>query len=467
MELSHLLKGVKNYTLYGNARTRVGGLTDDSRKVKKGFLFIALSGLTNDGNSFINRAIKSGASVIVSESWAGEKTLGVTFVQVSNAREALGQIAGNFYKHPDKRLKVIGVTGTKGKTTTSYFIYQILTKLGKKVGVVTSVSAKIGMRNYDTGFHVTNPDCIALFAFLSQMQKAGCDYAVLEVSSHGIHQKRIAGIDFMGAVLTNIAPEHLDYHKTFDSYRKVKLSFLQSAKSVVLNSQEQNFDYLKSKLAGKKIFTYALRGSDQFSASAFPEAKNYPGDFNSLNFLAALAGVHALGIPVEVLQKNKFNLDLPKGRLEFIANKTGINVVVDFAHTPDSFFNALSYLKSVTNGNLIVVFGSAGERDPYKRPKMGKVAAEIADYVILTTEDPRTEKSQDIMVQIKSGVAGVLLKKVVMIANRENAIKHAIAIAKTGDTVALLGKGHETSMNLDGLHEIPWSDEKVARKYLK
>ncbi|OGM88501.1 hypothetical protein A2594_02075 [Candidatus Woesebacteria bacterium RIFOXYD1_FULL_41_28] len=408
------------------------GITGDSREVRENFIFVAVKGITSDGHKFIEEAIKNGAKLIV-----GEEDLKIDnakYIKVEDSREALGQLASEWYGNPSDKLKLIGVTGTKGKTTTCFIIYHMLTKLGKKTGLVTSIAAKIGEKEADTGFHVTSPDVISLHKFLKEMVDAGCEYAVIEVSSHGIDQKRIAGVKFRIGALTNIAPEHLDYHKTFGEYKKVKKSFIESSKYKVLGPTETGLNIL-------------------------------PGKFNNLNIETALKVMDFLEIDRNSAIRAMDTFELPEGRLEEIKNDKGIRIFVDFAHTPDSLEAALTYLRLETKGKLIAVFGCAGERDSYKRPKMGKVASELADEVILTAEDPRSEKAEDIIAQIKKGMTSG--KSIVHSEpDRKKAIEIALGIAKKGDLVGIFGKGHEKSMNLDGVHEIPWSDKKIVREYI-
>ncbi|MGA2910764.1 MAG: UDP-N-acetylmuramoyl-L-alanyl-D-glutamate--2,6-diaminopimelate ligase [Candidatus Microgenomates bacterium] len=407
------------------------GVTADSRLVREGFIFVAVPGLTSDGHDFIPQAVKNGAKVVVGEK---ELRLSVNYIRVADSRDVLGTLASEFYGKPSQKLKIIGVTGTKGKTTTCYLIYHILIKLGKKVGLITSIAAKIGDKEINTGFHVTSPDVVSLHKLLAEMVELGSEFAIIEVSSHGIEQKRIAGIKFDVAVLTNIAPEHLDYHKTFGEYKRVKMSFINSIKNKVIAPKETNIDIL-------------------------------PGKFNNLDVEAAIKAVEFFGVSRKDALESLHSFKLPEGRLTEIKNDLGIKIFIDFAHTPESLEAALKYLKTQTSGKLIAVFGSAGERDPYKRPKMGKVASEIADELILTAEDPRSEKAEDIIVQIKSGVTKKSVK-IYEILDRNEAIKFAIESARKGDLVGIFGKGHEKSMNLDGTHEVPWSDRKIVEKYI-
>jgi len=405
---------------------KILGVTADSREVKPGWIFVAIKGLTSDGHDYINEAIKNGAEAVYGEiDFKSPK-----YFKVTNSRIKLGELASDFYGFPSRKLKIIGVTGTKGKTTTSYMIYHILTSLGKKTGLISSIVAKIGEKEIDTGFHVTNPDVISLNSLLDDMVKAGCEYAVVEVSSHGIDQKRIAGVNFEVGVLTNIAPEHLDYHKTFKEYKRVKMSFLKAAKTSVVWPKETIINVL-------------------------------PGKFNNLDAEAAIQAVEKLGINRNDALKTLDTFKLPEGRLEEIKNDRGFRIFVDFAHTPDSLEAALAYLRTQTKGRLISVFGCAGERDHKKRLKMGRISTEIADMSVFTAEDPRTENIFDILRQMKTKAKG----NFVSIPERGEAIAFALSEARSGDIVAFLGKGHEKSMAY-GKFENPWSDKDVIMNWL-
>jgi len=398
------------------------GVEFDSRKVKPGDIFVAIRGGKFDGHDFIEEAVKNGAVKIY-----GERNLHCpNYFKVKDSREKLGELASKFYGEPSKKLKLIGVTGTKGKTTTCHLIAHILTKLGQKTKLISTITV--------SGFHTTTPDAVFLHKLLKEAVDEGCRYAVIEVSSHGIDQKRIAGASFDVTVLTNIAPEHLDYHKTFEMYKKIKTSFLNSGKIKVVSPKDTDINIL-------------------------------PGKFNNLNAETAVKVVEKLGFDRKKAEKALQSFELPEGRLEEIKNDLGYKIYVDFAHTPDSLQAVLTYLRGITRGKLIVVFGSAGERDPYKRPKMGKVASKLSEIIILTAEDPRTEDVNDIIKQIKSGIPKNY-KAVYSIPDRKKAIKFAIKIAKKGDTIAILGKGHEKSMNMNGGKELPWSDQTAVAEVL-
>lgn len=412
---------------------KINGVTFDSRKVEPGMAFVAIKGRTDDGHKHIDSAIKNGASQVFGE----ESISNPKYTQVADSKAKLGELASEYFDNPSQKLKVIGVTGTKGKTTTAHLIYHILANLGVKVGLISSNMAKIGDLEVDTGFHVTSPDVVSLNRFLKDMVQAGCEYAVVEVSSHGIDQGRIAGINFEVGVLTNIAPEHLDYHRTMKEYKKVKMSFVNSAKIRVIAPKDTNINIL-------------------------------PGKYNNLNVEAALDTAEKLGFDKNTAAKTLSTFQLPQGRLEEISNDKGFRVVVDFAHTPDSLSAVLTYLKSETQGRLISVFGCAGERDTRKRFKMGQVSAKLADFTIMTAEDPRSENVADILSAMARGAKsaqGVENKNYIKIPDRSEAIAYALSIAKKGDVVGFFGKGHEKSMAYKGF-EHPWSDTAVIRNFL-
>lgn len=392
----------------------------DSRKIKKGDIFVAIKGLTVDGHDYIDQAFKNGASVVY-----GEKDIKKSnYIRVFDSRAKLGELCNEYYDDPSSKLKVIGVTGTKGKTTTCHLIHHILTNNGKKAGLISTISAQ--------GFHTTAPDIITLNQELSEMVENKYEYAVLEVSSHGIDQGRIAGIKFDISVLTNIAPEHLDYHKTFKEYKRVKMMFVSSAKIRIFSPKKTDLKILE-------------------------------GDFNNLNAETAIEVCKKMGISRKSALKSLKTFKLPSGRLEEIPNKNGYRIFVDFAHTPNSLEVALKYLKSISKGRVISVFGCAGERDPHKRPKMGRIASKLSDVVILTSEDPRTESIHKILSQIKRGVVNT---KYLLIPERGEAIACALNIAKRGDIIACFGKGHEKSMSYDGINEHPWSDQDFIKSQI-
>lgn len=377
-------------------------------------------------------------------------------------------LANIIYGFPARGLKVIGVTGTDGKTTTVNMIYQVLKTAGKKVSMVSTINAVIGGKAYDTGFHVTSPDPMMVQKFAKIAKEKGDEYLVLEVTSHALDQYRFWGIKFDVGVVTNITEEHLDYHKTMENYLNTKLKLVKNVKYAIVNSN------LKTKYLNKKMITFGLNQGD-FNQDQVKLKLKVPGDYNIENGLAALSVAFILGIEKKIAQKALEDFKGITGRMEEVKNNKGIKIFIDFAHTPNALEQALRSLSSqissgkLTKGKLIAVFGSAGKRDVEKRSLMGQTAGKLADLVVVTAEDPRGEL-KTINEQIVRGAesAGkVMNKDLFIVEDRSQAIAFAISkVAQKGDTVGIFGKGHEASMNLDGKKEIPWSDKEAVEKVL-
>ncbi|OGM31262.1 hypothetical protein A2803_03650 [Candidatus Woesebacteria bacterium RIFCSPHIGHO2_01_FULL_44_21] len=432
--------------------------TDDSRLVKKGSMFVAIKGEHVDAYDFIPDAIAKGAAAVVSEKDPKKEWLEkVEYTKVKDAREALAHYASEFYGNPSKKLKVIGVTGTDGKTTTCHMIYEILKTAGKKVGLISSITSP--------GLHVTSPEPLELHKLFAKMVKQRKKYVVLETTSHAISQKRVHGIDFDFAVLTNITHEHLDYHKNFEAYRDTKLKIFENAQTSILNKDEQSYTYFDEKIKGEKI-GYSLKVNSLKLEKLMGEDIQNVGDYNIQNALAAATVARKLRINEEIISKALSEMSLPKGRLEKVANKKGLNIYVDFAHTPNALKEVLTLLDKYKKRNLIVVFGCAGERDVKKRPVMASIATDIADISVFTAEDPRSE---DINAIFEDMLAGVTKKTAGFekIPERGEAIYYALnKLAKKGDTVVIAGKAHEKSMAYNGV-EYPWNDFKAVDFALK
>lgn len=372
-----------------------------------------------------------------------------------------GILANMLYGFPSKSLKIIAVTGTDGKTTTSTLIYHILKTAGKKVALISTVAAYIGDEEIDTGFHVTSPDEFSLQKLLKRIKDEKFTYVVLESTSHGIYQHRLFGITPDISLLTNITHEHLDYHKTFNAYLSVKASLLQRSKISVINKDDGSYEKVKDLLSKSK--TQILTYDEHTLIKSIKEKviKRFPEHYNILNASGVYVLCHRLGITDEAIAKGIASFGQIPGRMQEIKNNKGIRIIVDFAHTPNALKQALKALRTTTpkGGRLIAVFGSAGLRDATKRPLMGDVASSLCDEVVLTAEDPRTEDVSVIIRQIKEGVKENF-GHVHEVNDRKQAIEFALnTLSKEGDTVAIFGKGHEKSMNMDGVHEIPWSDQ--------
>lgn len=375
-------------------------------------------------------------------------------------------LAAAFYnKFPSKGLTVIGVTGTDGKTTTSNLIYHILRKNGFKTALISTIGAVINDATYETGFHVTTPSPFAIQKYIKLARQKGCTHLVIEVTSHALDQNRVSGINFDIGVLTNVTHEHLDYHKSYERYIMTKVKLLEKARVSVVNSNGEWFGYVKKIIDGKKLITFSLHGKDDdLTLINLPFRINttLTGDFNLENILASVGVARVLDIEYEIINAAITDFRAPVGRQQVMSKNPLI--MVDFAHTPNSFENLLPALRQKYTGKIIHVFGSAGQRDRGKRPKMGKVASYYDDIIVLTSEDPRKEKIEDINRDIKKGIN--IEKELYEIEDREEAISFAISKASRDDVVVVTGKGHEKSMNL-GKGEVEWSDQEVIKKILK
>ena len=369
---------------------------------------------------------------------------------------------------PSRKMTVIGVTGTDGKTTTSNYIYNVLKQTGEKVALISTISAVIDGKEYQTGFHVTTPGSGAIQSYLKKAKTAGVTYVVLEVTSHALDQNRVYGIPFAIGVLTNITHEHLDYHKTMEAYAKAKLKLLRSAKIAVVNRDDESYKRVtngKSHIANSKIMTFGLKKDSDINPSVFSLNLKKVSQFNQYNALAAVAVGKILNIPDEKIRKGLSNTTPPPGREEIVYEKA-YTVMVDFAHTPNALRSILQAVKDRMNGKgrIIHVFGSAGDRDKSKRPAMGKTSGKFADIIILTAEDPRKEDVAVINKAIKSGIERK--REVYELPDRQEAIQKAVSLAKKGDFVVITGKGHEQSMNY-GKGEVPWSDKEAVEKAIQ
>uniref|UniRef100_A0A832E1Q8 UDP-N-acetylmuramyl-tripeptide synthetase n=1 Tax=candidate division WWE3 bacterium TaxID=2053526 RepID=A0A832E1Q8_UNCKA len=453
----------------------VAGVADDSREVKEGDVFVAVSGSNFDGHDFIEEARRRGARWVV-----GERDLEIPlYVKVGNSRRALGELVSEWYGNPSGRMKVIGVTGTDGKTTTSHLLGEILNRAQINTEVLSTINVP--------GAHTTTPPAPVLQHLLAEAQQKERRAAVVEVTSHAIAQERIAGTSFSVAVLTNVTPEHLDYHETFERYRDTKARLFQSVPLAVLNRDDPSWDVF-SRAAGGRVVSYGLTGGDfsvqnleiSSSSSRFQIRHGeeivevtlpLPGEYNVQNALAAVAAAVAGG-DVSLAEAGqalaKFDSRVLVGRFEKVKEISDFSVVVDFAHTPAALAKVLNYVARFKPGGarLIVVFGAAGERDRGKRPQMGAVAGRTADLTILTSEDPRREDPEKIIDEIAAGCfaeGAVEGKNFVRIPDRRRAIRFALRQARPNDFVLVLGKGHETTMAIAGI-EHPWSDRQVIKE---
>ncbi|MBI2846030.1 MAG: UDP-N-acetylmuramoyl-L-alanyl-D-glutamate--2,6-diaminopimelate ligase [Chloroflexi bacterium] len=496
MKLSQLLATLPwpIKTLPGDVEIK--GIADHSQQVRPGYLFVAIKGEETDGHRFIPQAIKNGAAAVLVQKGAKRSHFpGLPILTVPDSRQALGYLAAAWHDFPSRKLRLIGVTGTDGKTTTVTMIRIILQRARHKTGAVTSVSASIGRQELDTGLHTTTPGSLDLQGYLAKMVEAGCGYAIIEATSHGLVQDRLVGCDFDVAAITNITHEHLDYHKTLHQYREAKaLLFRQLEKSFrkpetlkvsVLNADDPSFEYLAEIPADLQLSygikepadvmagdVYTSGRTSQFTAFTpsgdFEIELPLPGEFNVYNALAAIAVAISQEVEPEIIQETLLRFPGVMGRMEKVDQGQPFTVVIDFAHTPNSLAQALRTARNMTTGRLTVVFGCAGERDKKKRPKMGEIACQFADRVVLTAEDPRRESLTRILQEIATGCKKTGKKEGrdwFRIPDRKQAIRFALEKAQPGDLVLITGKGHEKSMAF-GTTEYPWSDHQAVRETL-
>lgn len=498
--LSRLIRSLPDRRHYNGDDRSIKGISADSRTVKRGFLFVACPGEHADGHRYIPQAIANGASAVVGTQ--AVEGLAVPYFRVADSRLTLAQLAAALHGFPARQLVIIGVTGTDGKTTTASLVYQVLLAAGLRPGLVSTVSARIGERDLDTGFHVTTPDAPEVQAFLAQMVEAGLTHAILEATSHGLAQQRVAACDFDIGVVTNITHEHLDYHGTYENYRAAKgrlfVGLAHSAakafnppRAGVLNRDDVSYEYLEEitqvrqvnyglgELADVRAYQiqeiadgmeFRATGKDMNgSPFDFPIRTHLAGRYNVSNCLAAAAvGMSVLGLEPDAVQEGISALAGIPGRMERIEMGQDFSAIVDFAHTPNALKNALEAARSMTEGRVIAVFGSAGLRDREKRRLMAEVSAGLADLTVLTAEDPRTESLAGILEEMATAMVrreGVEGKTFWRVGDRREALRFAVSLASPGDMVITCGKGHEQSMCF-GETEYPWDDRTALRAAL-
>jgi UDP-N-acetylmuramoyl-L-alanyl-D-glutamate--2,6-diaminopimelate ligase len=483
--LQSLLKSAAIDTMIADDAV-ITSIVADHRKVDAGALFVAHKGLTNDAHRFIPDAVARGAAAIVCEQ--AQPTLPVPVVLVPNARAALGPLSAAWHDHPSRAMRVVGITGTDGKTTTSNLLYSIFKAAGYRTGLISTINALIDGQSLDTGLHVSTPNADDLQRYLARMRDAGVTHCVIETTSHGLALNRVDGVDYDVAVVTNITHEHLDLHGTRAAYRAAKARLFEMAPTHVLNADDAYSFELLSTLPHARQFRYTREGrvdpaqpAMQLSAErvdmasgaielrtagrSLPLRMNLLGDFNVSNCLAAAGAALALDVPDAAIQRGIAAVSGVSGRMERIDSGQPYLAVVDFAHTPNSLESCLRTLRSITLGKLIVVFGCAGARDVQKRPQMGGIAARYADVVILTAEDPRMESFDQICDEIESGMPardGIPTRAYLRSESRGEALRAACALAGSGDTVVACGKGHEQSLCF-GRVEYAWDDRAAMR----
>lgn len=467
MKLQELLKNIKPTTIEGNTDVEITGVNIDSRKIKDGHLFVAMKGTQVDGHKFIGKAIESGAKAILCEDMPQEKNDGVCYIQVASTEDAVGKVATLFFGDPSKHLKLVGVTGTNGKTTIATLLYNMFRKFGYKVGLLSTVCNYIDDREVPADH--TTPDPIELNELLSEMVKAGCEYAFMECSSHAIHQKRIGGLKFAGGIFTNLTRDHLDYHKTFENYRNAKKAFfdgLPKTAFAITNADDRNGMVMVQNTKAT-IKTYSTRQMADFRAriiemhfagmyldiDGHEVGVQFIGKFNVSNLLAVYAAARMLGMQPEDILVAMSTLHSVSGRLEPIQSPDGFTAIVDYAHTPDALENVLNAIHEVLKGKgkVITVCGAGGNRDKGKRPLMAQEAVRQSDRVIITSDNPRFEDPQDIINDMIAGLNKEQMKKVITIVDRKEAIKTACMMARKGDVILVAGKGHENYQEIKGV----------------
>lgn len=442
----------------------------DSRTVKSFTLFVAVKGTQTDGHEFIHKAIESGAIAVVCEAMPDFLLEQVTYVQVSNSAEALGYIAANFYDNPSDQLKVVAVTGTNGKTTTATLLYRLVRAMGFKAGLLSTVVNLIN--NTELEATHTTPDAITLNRLMAQMVSEGCEFCFIEASSHALHQQRLTGIKFTGAIFTNITHDHLDYHKSFNEYiraKKILFDSLPSSAFAIVNKDDRHSDVMVQN-SKASVKTFALQGMADYKARVIENLfsglhisidnqdlyTRLIGNFNAYNILGVYATACELGLnKLEVLTVIS-TLEPPAGRFQYISSLSGITAIVDYAHTPDALVNVLKTIREIRPGNeqVITVIGCGGDRDKTKRPEMARIAADLSDRVILTSDNPRSENPETIILEMKEGLDPVQMKKTLAVTDRREAIKLACTLAIPGDIILIAGKGHEKYQEIMGVRHV-------------
>lgn len=464
----------------GDTNTEVKDLQIDSRKVSIGTCFIAIRGSVSDGHQFIDVAITNGATVVICEVLPATPNENITFIQVENSAIAGGFIAHNFYGEPSLKMRLVGVTGTNGKTTIATLLWKLFTALGYKCGLVSTVQNQVA----DTVISSTHttPDAISINALLGQMVNAGCEYVFMECSSHAIHQHRITGLQFTGALFSNITHDHLDYHGSFDEYIRVKKSWfdmLPSSAFAISNADDKRGQVMLQNTNAKKLF-YSLKTMADFKGKILEnsltglhmmvnETEVYfrmIGEFNAYNLLAVFGAAICLGEDKNECLQQLSMLDGAEGRFDYMVSAIDkIIGIVDYAHTPDALLNVLVTIKKLRQGNerIITVVGCGGDRDKTKRPVMAQVACEYSDKVIFTSDNPRSEDPLEILHDMETGLNVVVRKKYITIADRKEAIKTAVSLAAKEDIVLIAGKGHEKYQEVKGI-KYDFDDKKMLRE---
>lgn len=478
MKLAQLLEDIENARIIGSEHLNVTGIAFNSGEVKPGNIFVCIKGFKTDGHKYAEDAVSKGAIAIMAEKDMSE--LGVTCIVCDNTRLALAKAAATFYGHPEKSFKLIGITGTNGKTTTTYLVKSVLESMGKKVGLIGTNQNMIGTEIIPSKH--TTPDSLELMQLFSHMADKGAEYVVMEVSSHSLALDRVTACTFDVGGFTNITQDHLDFHETMEKYLEAKGGLYKISKSGVVNADDTGAEYLLSVSACESMITYGIEKECDMRASnvrlsekgvAFEvgyEGETYgvelgiPGEFSVYNALTALGCLVAVGVPMAKAVEGLKSARGVKGRVELVDTGKDFSVIIDYAHTPDGLYNVIRTVRGFCKGRIITVFGCGGDRDATKRPKMGRIAAELSDFCVVTSDNPRTENPETIIEQVLEGVKNGGCEYAV-VTNRFAAIEYALDIAKKDDIVLLAGKGHETYQILAD-RTIDFDEREIVKKLL-
>ena len=480
-KLSDLLLNIKIESIKGSTDIAINKLEFDSRKLVDNDVFIAIRGTISNGHDFIEKAISLGAIAVVCDTLPTEINDKITYIQVQDTNSAMAFMASNYFESPSNKLKLVGITGTNGKTTVASLLYQLFKKAGYKVGLLSTVKIMVDNIKYKASH--TTPDSITINHFLNEMVLEGCGFCFMEVSSHGIHQKRTEGLTFAGGVFTNLSHDHLDYHPTFAEYRDVKKSFfdyLPKSAFALSNIDDKNGTVMMQNTSAKKL-TYALKTYANFKATILENQLSglllkinnnevwvkLIGTFNAYNLLAIFGTATELGLDELEVLRLLSELESVSGRFQFIVSDDKITAIVDYAHTPDALENVLKTINDIRTNNeqLITIVGCGGDRDKTKRPIMAQIASSMSNTTIITSDNPRTENPETIINEMEAGVETQNVKKTISITDRKQAIKTACQLAKPNDIILIAGKGHENYQEIMGVKH-HFDDMELVKEFL-
>ena len=462
--LNNILNDIVILETHGNIDAPVSSVSLNSKMIEPHSLFVALSGNVVDGHIFIDEVIEKGATTIVYEHEPKEFKHGINYIKVADTHSVIGIIASNFYDNPSHKMKLVGVTGTSGKTTTATLLHQLFRDLGHKAGMIGTVVNKVNDKSYEA--HRTTPDAVTLNELLAEMVDDGCEYCFMEVSSHSVSEKRIAGLNFIGGIFTNLTLDHLDYHKTLDGYCDAKKAFfdvIPATGFAISNIDDERGQYMISTTKAH-TYTFSLKKAADFNERF--ESKLI-GEFNAYNLLGIYVAAVLLGEDKDKIKEVFKNLEAVPGRFQYYKSENGVTGIVDYAHKPDALLNVLKTAGEMkSNGRVITVVGCGGDRDRSKRPIMAKIGYDMSDILILTSDNPRTEKPEEILEEMMKGIEGLPNEKVYVLPDRHEAISQACLEALPGDIILIAGKGHETYQEVNGV-QTHFDDLEELQKYLK